>query len=169
MSRGFVLIDLATLRGHEQLVNANVRLGGYDMDKVAPTDEFQIFRGNLKRTDWQRLYLIGEFAKHTQNGTGRFIDVDWNALSEQSKNKITSFIQPASTTGWMPLDLRKNSQLALILVSADINSKSFVIIDGNHRAIAQYRKFGQVAGVQVIVCVHKQITRWPFVPHRARG
>ncbi len=162
-------IDLATLRQHERSTRANACLGRYGMCTYSPQDEFQLVRANFEPDDWQRLYLIEEFTRHTNGKTGRVIDLNFEDLSPTAKARVQSFTDPPSGIGLSPVDLRMHPQLAIIIVTADIHDRALVIIDGNHRAIAQYRNFGPVAGIPAIVCIHGKIEQWPYAPIHSRN
>ena len=166
--RDIVAMDFGSLRSHEQRVDANVRLGGYHMDKHSPTAEFQVYGAVLDSIDWLRLYLLGEFAQHTWGTTARVVDVDRSALSPQSTKKIATFYETDPSRNWLPLDLRRLPELAIIAVASNIETSSLTITDGNHRAIAQCWRHGPTSDVPIIVCVHRNIKQWPFIPHHAR-
>lgn len=163
-----VAMDLLALRSHEALVNANVRLGGYHMDQNSPPADFRLFRASLDSLDWLRLYLLGEFAKHTWGKTARVVDAPFELLSEDSKARITSFFEVRPDLNRLSLDLRNLPHLAPVVVTTDIALGSLTIIDGNHRAIAQCWQHGPTAGVPIIVCVHNNISQWPYIAHHAR-
>ena len=69
-------VDLDVLRRHEASTDANVTLGSYWMDEqAAPAKDFCVYRCVLGTQDIERLFLLGEFAKHTRRGTCLLRDV----------------------------------------------------------------------------------------------
>ncbi len=97
-------VTLATVQHHEQATGANVRLGGYHMDRTCPPSEFQAFRTTLDITDVGRLFLLGipEFADCTAQGTWRLADLLPKAAL---LSRVASFIDgkvnlPARAQTW---------------------------------------------------------------------
>jgi hypothetical protein len=153
-------LDICVLRQHEKNTQSNVTLGSYHLDKHCPLEEFAIHRVRLEADDCNRLFMLGEFAKYSKDRSGRLHDVQ--TLDERAEKKIASLIASS-------VDLRSRDNLELVIVSADAQTGSLVIIDGNHRAIAQYRIFGHTVDVPSFVCIHPNVNQWPFVPLLARS
>jgi len=152
-------VDIADVQRHELQTEANAKVGGYGMDKYCPVDEFKTYRVQLERQDWERMYLIGEFARFTTGITGRVVDIDTKMLEETTKSRVESFYQPPANSPFTPIDLRLTADLALVIVSADANSSPLILIDGNHRAIAQYIKFGAVSLIPAFLCQYRPLCR----------
>lgn len=153
-------VDISVIQRHEETTASNARLGYYHMDCHCPTNEFRCFRVGLEQQDEDNLFLLGltEFVNQTQSQSCRLRDVVRDASSIR---RVESFITAR-------LDLRSGIGLELVLVGSDLHGAPLVIIDGNHRAIAQYLTHGSVDGVPAFVCVHPAIRHWPFVPPLAQ-
>lgn len=153
--------SLETLRSHEQATGANVRLGGYHMDLVCPTSEFQLLRVTLDDSDLTRLFLLGitEFAEYTAARSCRVPDL----LPEAGQvGRVASFVRDK-------VDLPARADLALLIVSPDPRAGPLVLTDGNHRVMAHYLTHHNVQGVPAFVCVHPKIRGWNFMPRLARA
>lgn len=161
-------VELSVLQQHEAATNANARLGGYRMDRCSPIHEFILYRATLQSADDDRLFFLGEFAKYTVGKTGRVRDIDVSLLDDRSRARIDSFVAPATGNGFARVDLRSSPHLALVVVAANTDTAGLVMIDGNHRTIAQHLQFGTLCDVPVFLCVHERIGEWPFIPAAAR-
>jgi hypothetical protein len=131
-------------------------LGGYNMN--CPIGEFRICRVRLETVDRNRLYLLGidDFRPWTNGGTWKLADI--NDIADTDER----------TAAFFDLDLRLADNLEPVIVTVDIAAGPLIIIDGNHRAAAQHRRFGHLDGVAAYVCEHARINRWGFVPCGAR-
>lgn len=161
-------VDITEVQQHENLTDANARVGGYGMYTYCPAEGFSFYLGHLEQQDWNRLYLLGEFAKYTDGGTGRVIDISSKKLEASTWGRVASFSQPSENSNFKPIDLRSAENLALLIVTPDASSGPLVLIDGNHRAISQYLTYGIVSHVPAFLCVHLNIMQWPYVPGHAR-
>lgn len=162
-------VDIQKVKTHEEITHSNCKVGTYGMDEHCPLAEFQFYCATLEANDVDRLYLLGEFAKHTNNLTGKLKHVTNIGMDSKRIERINSFINPPSDSSLNPIDLRENSNLELIIVTPDIDMGPFTIIDGNHRAIAQWQRFKSIDGIRAYVCVHPEILKWPYIPIKARG
>lgn len=147
-------VDIKEIREHEVKTKANVIIGGYNMDIYCPISEFVSFWVMLEEADWDRLFLISQFAQYTHGNTGKVIHA--RELSEKTESTVALYSSMQSVCP------------ALLIVSANIETASLIIIDGNHRAIAQYRKQKGSNIPAAYVCIHPNINKWGYVPKGAR-
>lgn len=154
-------VTLATVQAHEQATAANVRLGGYHMDLVSATSEFQLFRATLEDVDLGRLFLLGldEFAVCTGGKSCRMPDLLPVAALLP---RVAPFIRDR-------IDLPARPDRALLIVSPDPHAGPLVLTDGNHRAMAYFSMHKSMQGVPAFVCVHPRIRGWNFLPPLARA
>lgn len=152
-------VGVSDVQAHEAAIHANVKLGGYGMDRYCPLSEFRAFSVRLEAGDIGRLFLLNcGFAKYTEGQTCKLRDVLPNLMShERVRNVVERACFPVSTCQ------------ALLIVSADEKCEPLIIYDGNHRAVAQYLTQKSVHDVLAYVCVHCKIKEWGFVPPLARG
>lgn len=156
-------VELAELQAHDQALKANIRLGGYEMGTHCPVGEFEIHLIELEQGDESWVYLISEFAQYTQGNSGRLIDVQQSVDSHVETGKIVSGMISAG------FDIKHQKERALVAVTSDFTRGALTLIDGSHRAIAQFRSFGTIADVPVYLCVHKQINKWSgWIPANAQ-
>src|SRR5258708_3879049 len=102
-------VELRVVQAHEQITQANVRLGGYHMDKTCLLNDFKSWRACLESNDISRLFLLYDYAKYTKRNTCRITDL----LSDASSiPKVASLIGDK-------FQLRENVALAILLVSVD--------------------------------------------------
>jgi hypothetical protein len=153
-------VEVTEVQRHEQATESNVRLGGYHMDRHCPTNEFQCYRVQLAKQDEDRVFLLGltEFINLTQGQSCQLRDV---VQAASAIPRVVSFIEAG-------IDLQSRPGLELVVVARELQSAPLVVIDGNHRAIAQFFSQGSVEGVSAFVCVHPAIGQWPFIPPLAR-
>ena len=160
-----ILLGPATLAGlqqHERTCETCVVLGSHDLP---PPEVFSLRKALIEPDDADRLHLLNcGFAACTQGQSGRLTDLDAELLPPETRQRAESFLCPAPDSGRRPLDLRSAPQLALVLACADAANGPWVIIDGNHRAIAQQLRHGSLAWVPVFLCIHPAIATWPYVP-----
>ena len=161
-------VSLSIVQAHEKSNGANSVLGDYGMDEHCPPHEFECFKCLIEVHDVERLFLLGEFARHTSSQTGKTKDIEFDSLSRESKTRVNSFLDPDDASGFHPLDLPKSPALALVVVTSDLENGCYTTIDGNHRSIAHFLQTGSVDGVPVFICVHPKISNWGFVPRLAR-
>jgi hypothetical protein len=154
-------VDLDTLQVHEKATNCNVKLGSYKMDQICPIAEFQINWVLLDDSELERIFLLGEFGKMTHNKTNRLIDV-MDLLPDDTTKRIDERILSRN------LDIRLQRNESLMIVATNIEDGPLTIIDGNHRAMNHFKKHNNIQDVPAYVCVHPNISRWPFVPRLAR-
>ena len=151
-------VSLDSLRLHEKATAANATLGSYGMDKHCPLKEFRICRVQFQADDLERLFMIGEFAKHTVDHSGRLRSV---TAASADMPRVAAFLRD-------DFDLRSRSGFEPIFVGAAWEKAGLTAIDGNHRMIAQFLSGRGIEGVIAFVCIHPMIGKWPFVPHAAR-
>lgn len=153
-------VTLHIVQAHERATDANVRLGGYHMDRVSPTAEFQLFRVTLVDADLGRLFLLGitEFGVCTAGESWRVPDL---LPAAALLPRVAPFVRDK-------IDLPARPDRALLIVSPDPHTGPLVITDGNHRAMAYYSMHRSVQGVPAFVCVHPKIRGWNFMPPPAR-
>lgn len=152
-------VDVSDVQAHEAATHANVKLGGYDMDRCCPLSEFKAFNVRLEATDIDRLFLLNcGFAAYTEVQTCKLRDVLLGVVShERVRNVIDRACFPVSP------------DQAILIVSPDEKYGPLTIYDGNHRAMAQYLTQRSVHDVLAYICVHRRISEWGFVPPLARG
>jgi hypothetical protein len=153
---------LEEIRNHEERTNANVRIGGYEMEEHCPTGEIQYFHVELTSSDLARVFLLGEqtFAPHTKGRSFKLVDITSTAESMAMARR------PAGEVN--RVDLHVDSGLEPVLVSNNLECGPLVTIDGNHRLTAHYARSGTIDGVKVFVAVHSNMLAWDFVPPLAR-
>jgi hypothetical protein len=136
-------VDLAVVQEQEGFVDANVRLGGYDMPAAS---SFETYRVVLDEGDLDRLFLLAQFGQHTKGNTARLQDVLPEMVNNERVAKFAS----------QRVDLRTAQNLVPMAVCAGLDN-SFTFIDGNHRCIAQYLVWSTFEDVPVYVAVHPRI------------
>jgi hypothetical protein len=151
-------VDVSEIQRHEEATEADVRLGGEGMDACCRTSEFRCFRGVLEQSDVDRLFLLPGFKDVTTGASCRIRDLIPDAATLERSLQFVS----------EKVDLRSQHGLALVLVCEDLHTAPFIIIDGNHRAIAQYFTHGGLQDVYAYVCVHQALSQWSVVPPLAR-
>lgn len=151
-------VSLPVLQAHEKANVANVELGGYGLAIHSPLDEFAIYRATLDASDIDRLFLLAEFSAHTEGRSGQLRDI--RPEFARSPN--------ASLALGRNIDLRSEPTRAIVIVTIDAETAPLTIIDGNHRAVAQFLRFGGIGDVPAFVCMHHRVGRWSFIPHLAR-
>lgn len=162
-------VSIEDIRRHERCCDANVTLGSYGMDVHCPLDELQAYRVKLDAGDIDSLFLLNcGFAASTRGQTGKVGDVEREKLSDTSTSRVELFLEPPPQSGKRQVDLRCSPEMALVIVCADATRGPWIIIDGNHRAIAQYLKYGNVGDVPAYLCVHSRIYQWRYVPDPVR-
>ena len=151
-------VDVSDVQAHEAATYANVRLGGYHMDRCCPLGEFKTFNVRLEASDIDRLFLLNcGFAAYTKGQTCILRDVLPGVVTyERVRNVIDKTCFPVS------------SDQAILIVSPDEKCGPLTIYDGNHRAMAQYLVQRTVHDVVAYVCVHRRINEWSFVPPLGR-
>ena len=163
-------VTLEELRRQERSSKANVTLGSYGVELHAPAEEFRTFRGTLETDDGDQLFLLNcGFIAGTRGETGRVTDIVREELSDSVAERVRSLMEPRPELDGRSIDLRSSSALAPVLVCTDAIDGPWTIIDGNHRAIAQFLLCGDMDDVPVYVCVHPRIGAWSFVPGGARS
>ncbi|MCI5144612.1 MAG: hypothetical protein D3923_03585 [Candidatus Electrothrix sp. AR3] len=155
-------VSLPELQQHELDCNASVLLGSHGMERYSPLKAFQLYQARLGPQDIDALYLLNcGFTAYTRNESGRLKDLVYEWVQAESKKRLDSFNTPSKNN---PVDLRSTPSLALILVSAQAIDGPWVLIDGNHRAMAHYLRHQDVNDVPVYICVQKNISSWPYFP-----
>ena len=162
MPKSIRIATLAEIQNHEQRTDANVRVGGYNMDRHCPVGEIQYFHLELTSADLSRLFLLWEptFISHTQNLSCRLVDITATAESMAMARRPTGEVNS--------VDLIHTSGLEPVLVTNSLNNGPLVTIDGNHRLTAHYARTRSIEGVRVFVGVHANVLGWEFVPPLAR-
>jgi hypothetical protein len=151
-------VSLAILQRHEMATDSNVTLGGYGLSEHCPLAEFAIHRANLDAGDIDRLFLLGTFAERTHGRSARLKDV----LPEFAANpRVDSALR-------RNVDLRSDWNLEIVIVTAEAQNAPLTVIDGNHRAVAHFLRFGDVGDVPAYLCVHGRVGQWPYIPRLAR-
>jgi len=151
-------VNVSDVQAHEAATHANVTLGGYQMDRCCPLDEFKAFNVRLEASDIDRLFLLNcGFAAFTKGQTCKVADVLPGIVpQERIRNVADKACFPVS------------ADQAILIVSADEKCGPLIIYDGNHRAMAQYLMRKTVHDVLAYVCVHRNISEWGFVPPLGR-
>jgi hypothetical protein len=152
-------VSLSVVQQHELATGANINLGGYHMDRCCPLPEFRTFKVALDSDDIDRLFILWDFAQYTAGHTCQLKDV--LPLAE-SEGRVAPFIRDA-------VDLRTRHDRAIQIVSDAETGRPLVVIDGNHRAIAQYLMYRTVHDVPAFLCIHPKIGEWSGMPPSARG
>ncbi len=163
-------VNIAEIRQHERSCRANVTLGSYGMESHCIFNEFQFYKAVLEANDISNLFLLNcGFASNTHGQTGRLEDIKPETISDSSKSRIRAFTKSPTKCEKYTIDLRQSPQLALILLCVEAKDGPWIITDGNHRAISQYLSYGHLHDVTVYLCVHPQISKWPYIPTLARN
>ena len=70
-------IPFSEIDKYDERFQANVRIGGYDMDKVFPKEEAQCYSALIEESDIEKIYLLAltEFQTFTRNGSLRTTDI----------------------------------------------------------------------------------------------
>ncbi len=144
----------------EQRTNANVRIGGYDMDQLCPTKEIQFFHIELTSSDLARIFLLWEFFPHTNGNSCKLVDINATAESMAMERRPTGDVNS--------VDLINVSGFEPVLVTNNLECGPLVTIDGNRRLTAHYVRAGTIDGAKVYVGVHANMLGWKFVPPQAR-
>lgn len=162
MRKSVRIATLAEIQTHEQRVNANVRIGGYNMDKLCPTTEFQYFHMELESSDLARVFLLWErtFVSQTQGNSCKLVDITTTAESMAMQRRPTGEVNG--------VDLINCSGLEPVFVTDDLEYGPLVTIDGNHRLTAHYSRFRRIDNVKVFVGVHPSVLGWEFIPPLAK-
>ena len=151
-------VSVSVVQAFEQAINSNARIDSYGLEKLCPVREYKAFKVKLEAHDIGRLYLLGEFVKHTAGHTGLVADI----LPAMGYNPRV--LQFTATT----FDLRAAAGKELVIVTPDERTGPLVVIDGNHRVIAQQLNYHTVEGILAYVCSHARVIEWGFVPEYAR-
>lgn len=153
---------LAEISSLDDATNANVRLGGYDMDKLFPVTEIECFHMELSEEDVHRIFLLYEatFIPHTKHGTCKIVDI-LSTAEEMATSRLRSGTKNE-------LDLSVTIAQEPVFVTTNVAKNPFVAIDGNHRLTAHFAQHRSVNGVKVFVAVHKRMFDWHFIPPLAR-
>jgi hypothetical protein len=158
--KSIVEINYNELRQFEESVEANVKVGGYGMDKISPIEEGKCYRIILKAEDINRIFLLKEptFTNFTINRNFMIADVT-EKVDEVERVRY-----------WLDrgLDLRNAPEWAPVFVSRNIENGSFTIIDANHRMTAHYRQHKIVDEVAAYVFTHSNINQWWGIPDLAK-
>ena len=152
--------SLEEVRKHESVIGANLCIGGYHMDSVCPTDDIRFFHGLLDTNDTSRVFVLPDFQVHTAQNSCRIAD----ALPTAESVALERQAAGASNS----LDLTTREHLELMLVGACLEDLPLIVIDGNHRALAHYMRFGNLDRVPVFIGIHRAMFAWAHVPHLAR-
>jgi hypothetical protein len=117
-------INYETLKEFEDKIGGNVKIGGYDMDKICPVDEGVCYKITLEESDLVRIFLLGEttFTKLTKDENYKLSDLQ-DVAREQPRVKywLDKQIDLAASVDWAP-----------VFVSLDIENGALISIDGNH-------------------------------------
>lgn len=150
-------VSLDVLQANEKFTDANIRLGGYDMDKVCPNEDFRILRVLLQDSDLDRLFVLGMYHEVTKDGSCLLKDTLPVALS---KDRVASFKRDN-------IDLRTSSQLAPLMV-ARTEKGPLTLYDGNNRMLWQRLTHGSIEGIAAFVSIHPKINLWKYIPSQAK-
>lgn len=151
-------IDIGVVQTHLERLRSAVRL------PYRPS-EYQAYRVQLEATDAARLVLWWQFAKRTENGSSRIVDL---LTSCPPHPRTRSFIDGDSAKGYRRVDLRKAQNLELVAVASDLQSDLLYIIDGNNRAVAQQIMYGSFHGVPLFLCTHPKTHEWSYIAEKLR-
>ena len=148
-------VKLASVIAHEHATYANVRLGGYWMNLLAPLDEMSCHYVTLDHLDAQRMFLLQDFRFCTTNISCRVTDLlpEGQAVAMEAAPHLPD----------NQLDLRKQRGLELLLVGLSFDSP-LLVIDGNHRTMAHWYRHGSLEGVNAYLGLHPRIIDWEFIP-----
>lgn len=146
-------IDICIVQRHLERLRSAVRLP-YQLT------EYRAYRVQLEAADAARLTLWWQFAKRTENGSSRVVDL----LTSCSPHPRTrSFIEGDPAQGRSRVDLRTAKDLELVAVASDLQSDMLYIIDGNNRAVAQQIMYGSFQDVPLLLCIHPEINDWSVI------
>jgi len=151
-------VAVAVVQGHEEATAANVRLGGYDMP--IQLDEVRAYRVAVDAEDADRLFLLGLGALGVGTAGGSFKVADI-LPRVASLGSVRSLMRAG-------VDLRTRPDLSLVIVTAGDDRRPLTIIDGNHRAMAQFLTYRTVQDVSAFVCIHPGFAQWSYIPPLAR-
>lgn len=146
--------ELSSVKAH--LKNVGNAVSGWDK-----YSEILCYRVWLEESDIPRIIFWFEHKIHTDNGSRRLRDI---LHSAGSNPRIKRFIQGDDSRDFSPIDLRDTEGLEPVLVGEDFNLGNLLVIDGNHRIIAQQLMGHGMVDVPLYVCVSPSIRRWPYYP-----
>ena len=127
--------------------------------------EYQAYRVQLDAPDAARLVLWWQFAKRTENGSSRVVDL---LASHPPHRRTRAFIEGDPAKGYGRVDLRTARDLELVAVATDVRSEMLYIIDGNNRAVAQQLAYGSFQDVPLFLCIHPKINEWSYIAEKLR-
>lgn len=125
--------------------------------------KYRAYRVQLEATDVGRLVLWWQFAKRTENGSGRLVDL---LPSCPPHRRTRSFVEGDPAKGYTRVDLRTAERLELVAVANSLESDLLYLIDGNNRAVAQQTAHGSFQGVPLFLCVHPAIEQWSYLAEK---
>lgn len=153
------VVEIRAIQEHLSVVGSGVLLDLTSMP--GEPSEYKGFSARLDSEDVTRLILWWEFKKHTKDGSCRVVDALPTATAHR---RVRSFIEGDPASGRSPVDLRTATGLEIAIVSDDLDKGILYIIDGGHRAIAQYFAQRPFQDVPVLACVHPKIRSWAYIP-----
>jgi len=146
-------ITISEIRSFEEKINGNVRIGGYDMEQIAPIEEGKLSQIALSNEDLNRLYLLKEptFKDFTKTGDYKLENIIPEVCREKQRVKY-----------WIDqnIDLSINNDWAPVLISNSFESGKIVIIDGNHRATAHFIQHKSINGAFAYLFEHHNVYNW---------
>jgi hypothetical protein len=159
--KDIIQIEYEKLKKFEHKIDGNVKIGGYDMDKICPVSEGKCYKVTLEDSDLDRVYLLRDptFTNLTKNRDYRFSDLQDVAREEARVKHLLE----------KNIDLSVNSDWAPVFVCPDIGNGALIAIDGNHRLMAHFLLRGSIANLMAYVYVHENILQWGFIPKAARA
>jgi len=150
-------VEYQELRKFEELIGGNVKIGGYDMDKISPVSEGQCYKIHLQEPDISRLYLLREPTFTNLTFHKDYLLAGLNSDEAAKLDRVKYWLNKS-------LDLRLSPEWSPIFVSRNIENSPIVTIDGNHRLMAHFLQHGKIQELNGYLFVHPSIEKWGFMP-----
>ncbi len=156
-------IDVNIVKKHLNTIRSSVCLERHEMP--GEIHEYQFFLGKLETEDFKKLTLWWEFDIHTRGRSCKLNDL---LPTAKQLARVQSFIFGDQASGLKPLDLTSADAMELVLVTDNLHSDWFYMIDGNHRTMAHYMQGRSLQDLSVYVCVHPKMRTWIYLPENIR-
>lgn len=146
-------IEYQELKRFEDTIKGNVKVGGYEMDKVCPIPEGECYKIQLQEKDISRLYLLHE---------PTFTDLTFKRNYLLSGLNSEEAIKLDRVIYWLDrsLDLRLSPEWSPVFVSSDTENSPIITIDGNHRLMTHFHLHQKIEGLNGYLFVHPKIKVW---------
>ena len=156
----FNQIEYHQLKQFEDQIGGNVKVGGYEMDKICPIEEGHCYQIKLNERDTNHLFLLRE-------PTFKNLTRDKNYLLSEIIDDVKKLDR---VKYWLDnkLDLRLSPNWSPIFVCPDTDCGPIVTIDGNHRLMAHFHQYKTIEGLFGYLFVHPNIQKWDFIPKGAK-